>query len=500
MLALPGLFSVGTALRPVHTGLKPDAEFFTLLNLIFISMQPLDEQYYNRLNEIAGAIQESPKLEQYLEEEEDDLYNDLRMEFEPMLSELHHKVAAEAPLQLVTFEKYLLEPPFEGLYLPRVLGYAVLRGEISDQYRYVRPNDHFKDILLAICKSVHFEQLKKRIGQTISVGFALSSDIWITNLMTQVENKRIRYFLQQQNSDRYRDLKERADIYRRYSNQFRNELYYSADFPSTLGEMKANFSALRQFLLKRFEVGGDNESLNGQIKGFLDNKDFQGTDEYLEMLAMYGNYIDLNPTDRLAFATHFERERRSLPKFDQKYLGFLVSLYESPGIKAVNDDRMMAAIDTNWKDKISDYYRIAGKIHSLGYVHPDAIDAVQEFYLTHQGLSVESECLRLLVLNYFTQLINGLTEREYADYFELTKIFGVYMKMFGNQQFNQAVEHLSMNYVNKLLHVFTDKRAKDYQDVKKFVSTQFVDFGFLKEKEVVEMFKTRRKKRKAGEE
>ncbi|MBK8196137.1 MAG: hypothetical protein IPK76_24175 [Lewinellaceae bacterium] len=344
-------------------------------------MQPLDEQYYNRLNEIAGAIQESPKLEQYLEEEEDELYNDLRLEFEPMLSELHHQVAAEAPLQLVTFEKYLLEPPFEGLYLPRVLGYAVLRGEISDQYRYVRPNDHFKDILLAICKSVHFEQLKKRIGQTISVGFALSSDIWITNLMTQVENKRIRYFLQQQNSDRYRDLKERADIYRRYSNQFRNELYYSADFPSTLGEMKANFSALRQFLLKRFEVGGDNESLNGQIKGFLDNKDFQGTDEYLEMLAMYGNYIDLNPTDRLAFATHFERERRSLPKFDQKYLGFLVALYESPGIKSVNDDRMIAAIDANWKDKISDYYRIAGKIHSLGYVHPDAIDAVQEFYL-----------------------------------------------------------------------------------------------------------------------
>ncbi|MBK8193254.1 MAG: hypothetical protein IPK76_08610 [Lewinellaceae bacterium] len=140
-------------------------------------MQPLDEQYYNRLNEIAGAIQESPKLEQYLEEEEDELYNDLRLEFEPMLSELHHQVAAEAPLQLVTFEKYLLEPPFEGLYLPRVLGYAVLRGEISDQYRYVRPNDHFKDILLAICKSVHFEQLKSgsaRLSRSASRSAATS--------------------------------------------------------------------------------------------------------------------------------------------------------------------------------------------------------------------------------------------------------------------------------------------------------------------------------------
>ncbi|HNE29465.1 MAG TPA: hypothetical protein PLW66_09865, partial [Saprospiraceae bacterium] len=148
---------------------------------------------------------------------------------------------------------------------------------------------------------------------------------------------------------------------------------------------------------------------------------------------------------------------------------------------------------------ISDYYRIADKIHSLGYVHPDAIEAVQEFCYSHEGLSVESECLRQLVLCYFTRLIQGLTEREYADYFELTKIFGVYMRIFDNQHFNQEVEKLSMTYVGKLLKRFTDKRAKDYQDVKKFVSTQFVDLGFLKEKEVVEMFKTRRKKRKTTE-
>ena len=164
----------------------------------FADMQPLDEKYYDRLNDLATAIQESPDLALYLEEEEDEYYNNLRVAFEPSLSELHHQVASEAPLQLVTFEKYLLEPAFEGLYLPRVLGYAVLRPEINDQCRYVRPNDHFKDILLAICQSPHFDQLKKRIGQSISVGFALSSDIWITNLMSLVENKRIRYFLQQQ--------------------------------------------------------------------------------------------------------------------------------------------------------------------------------------------------------------------------------------------------------------------------------------------------------------
>ena len=70
------------------------------------------------------------------------------------------------------------------------------------------------------------------------------------------------------------------------------------------------------------------------------------------------------------------------------------------------------------------------------------------------------------------------------------------MKIFGNQQFNQDVEDSSMVYIKKLLKRYTDKRGKDYQDIKKFVSSTFVELGFMKEKEVVELFKTRRKKKK----
>jgi hypothetical protein len=459
-------------------------------------MQELEEKYYTRLQEIAGAIQESPTLAQYMEEEEDELYNELRQQFEPYLSELHHLVAAEAPLQMVTFERYLLNELFEGLYLPRVLGYAVLRGEISDQYKYVRPNDHFKDVLLAICASPHFEQLKKRIGQTIQVGFALSSDIWITNLLSHVDNKRVRAFLTAQKSDRYRDAKDRKDIYDRYARQLRNEMYFSADFPTQQGEMKANFSALRQFLLKRFETGGDNTSLHAQIMGFLDNTQFHGTEEYVEMLAMYGNYMDLDSASREQVSKHFERERKSFPEFAEKYLRFLLHLHQTNGISSTNDERMSAIVNKQGIDKVSDYYRIADKIHSLGYVDPSAIEAVQDFYSTHEGLSVESECLRQLILNYFSRLVHGLTERDYADYFELNKIFGLYMRIFDNQQFNQSMEKISLTYITKLLKKYTDKRSRDYQDIKKFVSINFVDYGFLSDKEVVEMFKTRRKRKK----
>lgn len=463
-------------------------------------MQELNEDYYSRLQQIAAAIQESPALAQYMEEEEDELYNEVRQQFEPYLSELHHLVASEAPLQLVTLEKYMLNELFEGLYLPRVLGYAVLRGEINDQYKYVRPNDHFKDVLLAICNSPHFDQLKKRIGQTIQVGFALSSDIWITNMLSLVDNKRVRSFLTQQKTDRYRDARDREDLYMRYSRQLRNEMYYSADFPKALGEMKANFSALRLFLIKRFESGGDNSSLHSQIMEFLNNEQFYNSHEYMEMLALYMNYMEIGAADRSVVAKHFERERRSFQEFDEKYLEFLIELYQTKsGINSTNDERVSAIVDKTRPDKIADYYRIADKIHSLGYVHQDAIDAVQDFYASHEGLSVESECLRQLILVYFTRLINGLTERDYQDYFELNKIFGLYMRIFDNQQFNQAMEHISMDYVGKLMRKYTDKRSRDYQDIKKFVSVHFQAYGFLKEKEVTELFKTRRKRRKAGE-
>jgi hypothetical protein len=53
-----------------------------------------------------------------------------------------------------------------------------------------------------------------------------------------------------------------------------------------------------------------------------------------------------------------------------------------------------------------------------------------------------------------------------------------------------------MAYVRRLIKTFTDKRGKDYQDIKKFVSVTFQDLKFLKEKEVVELFKTRRKRKK----
>jgi hypothetical protein len=163
------------------------------------------------------------------------------------------------------------------------------------------------------------------------------------------------------------------------------------------------------------------------------------------------------------------------------------------------DLRISALLDKEIKDQLTEFYQLTDRIHTESYMNEEVQDAIRVFYSRHLGLSVINECVRAVIYGYFARLIGNLEEKAYPDFFEETKLFPVYMSIFANQKFNQNLKDLSMSYVKKLLRKFTDKRGKDYQDVKKFVSTAFVDFKFLKEKEVVELFKTRRKRKKKQE-
>lgn len=464
-------------------------------------MQELDADYLDQLEVIAGEIQDSDELASYLEEEEEEFYLRLKEMFEPKIGMVYEEVAATAPLQLIALETVLLNPLFEGLYLPKILGYSVQRGEINDRYKYVRPQDHFKDVLLAICNSANFDILKKRIGQSIQMGFALSSDIWVTNLINSISNKRVRYYLQGQKLDRYRPLEARKVGYHRYQKQFTSDNFQSTEFPGSLSELKVLFSPLKNFLIYRIGSRWDNTSLVDPLKAFLENKDFQETDEYLQIAFLFGAFFELDDKDGKHLAKHLNKVRTSLTEFDDKWLNFVLELHGRKDIQLdpEADLRISALLDKSVKDQLSEYYTLTDKIHTDGYMNDEVHDAVRVFYSRHQGRSTINECVRAVIFGYFARLIGNLEEKAYPDFFEETKLFPVYMSIFANQKFNQDLKDLCMRYVKKLLKKFTDKRGKDYQDVKKFVSTTFVDFKFLKEKEVVELFKTRRKRKKKQE-
>jgi hypothetical protein len=159
------------------------------------------------------------------------------------------------------------------------------------------------------------------------------------------------------------------------------------------------------------------------------------------------------------------------------------------------DQKIIDILDWNVEDELTRYYRLIDIIHSKGYVHDDTIEAVRNFYDQHEGLSTVNECLRRAIFSHFQRLMQNLPEESYQDYFELNKTFSLYMQLFNNQQFSLDVKQLSMQYVQRLLKRYTDKRGKDYQDVKKFVSHMFVEMGFMTEKEIIELFKTRRRKK-----
>ena len=115
-------------------------------------MQALDSKYVKRLEEIKKAIQASDALSTYLDSEEIDDYKALQDAFEPSIAELHNEVMEKDPLQARAMEEMILDPAFEGLFIPRILGYSVLRGELNDEIKYVRPQNHFRKIFLSFNK------------------------------------------------------------------------------------------------------------------------------------------------------------------------------------------------------------------------------------------------------------------------------------------------------------------------------------------------------------
>jgi len=458
-------------------------------------MKPLNQEYLSELEEIKKGIQASEILAKYLDEEEEEDYLKMREEFEPGIAEVYKKVATNHPLQLLDLEKKLIDEGFEGMYITRILGFAVLRGERNENYKYVRPQAHFEEILLAVCNSSNFDIIRKRIGQTIQMGFAMSSDIWITNLINRIANKRIRYFLQGQKISKLRDSRERKIALARYQNQFRNENYFAAEFPKNTTELKIFFSEVKLFIEQRIRLNGDNTSFIPDIKEFLSNPDFQKTEEYIKMLALYGFYFPKEGTDKQELKVHFNRARKDIDDFDSKWLNLVLEIHSSDLIlDPAADLRLSELVDRGIDDKISEFYTLIDEIHNKGYLHDDSIEATKVFYNSHAGKSTINECVRATIFKYFHRFIKNLEPKAYNEYFELSKIFPTYIGIFDNQQFNQNLKNLCMSYIKKCLKVFTDKRGKAYQDIKRFVQVNFKDLEFLKPKQIVELFKTTRKR------
>ncbi len=458
-------------------------------------MEILEKSYLEQLQAIADQIQNSEELATYLDTEEDEDFKPLVQKFEPMIGEIHAEVARTNPLQLVAMEKELLKPEYEGMYLPRILGYCVLRGELNERFKYIRPQDHFKDILIGICSSSNFEVIKQRISQTLQIGFSLSSDIWSTNLINDIPLKSVRYFLESKKLEKYRNLDVRKVSYAKFQRQYQSLNYLTADFPSDPINLKILAPRLKSFLLYRTNGDFDNKSLLSHLKAFLENTSLHGEKQFLELLMIIGMTFDLQPDDLKILKASLESVQDHQDEFEKLYFDVLDDLYDIPEIHVAEaDKRFSAIIDKRGEGDLAKYYEVVDEVHSKGYVHEDAIESVRNFYENHKGLSDVNECVRKVIFSYFANFLINLDEDHYSDYMEIMKTVIIYIGIFNNQKFNIGVKEYSLKYIKKLIKRYTDKRGRDYQDIKKYVKTTFLDLKFLTEKEIVELFKTRRKK------
>ena len=458
-------------------------------------MNELDQKYAKVLDDIKEQLQASDELAVYLEEEDEDLYTALKDKFEPSLEELHNQVAQNDPLQLEALEESFLDEELEGMFLPRILGYSVLRGAFNEDFKYIRPQEHFKKILLSICNSSNFEILSNRIGQTVEVGFALSSDIWITNLIAEIDNKFVKSFLLGLKHAKYRDIRSRHTSYKKYAKQFKSFNFLTAALPATSSEVKIEYKSIVNFLMYRGGLGSaTGDSVYKYLTGIISNEKLASSLEHLEILMILGFYFDLKDGERNLLAERLG-DYKNFEEEEESYFTILRKLQDvENGVSDEDYVRMNNVVQATSSTIFKEYLSTITNIDSIGYINSDAIDMARNYHNNNKGLSPQNDCLRNAIFSKFRTFLGSLEPEDFNDYFELNKVFTTYMNAFDNEQFNQNVKGISMSYVKKLLRRFTEKRSKDYQDIKKFVSAVFLDLGFLKEKEIKELFKTKRKK------
>lgn len=456
-------------------------------------MKALNTEYAQSLEEIKDSIQSSELLQAYLDTEEEAEYRLLIEEFEPRIFELHQKVALNDPLQLLAFEEKIMKPEFEGLFIPKILGFTVLRGVITEEYFYHRPQRHFKKIVEYICGSANFDMLKIRIGQSLQMGLALSSDIWVTNLINQFSNKKIKYYLQSRNPEKYHYLSTRRKEYSAYSQQFKSDNFQTTFFPEDRISLAGDYPSLYRFLKYRVEYKYPTSSFSDELISFCSNSEFMGTKEHVDIFFSYLHFIQEseNHLDVLEKSLKALSEKENFP---QDYYQFRLDIQEEGHFFFKTEDERLQKIGSDLPS-LRDFIETVMEIHTKGYIHDDAINRVKEFYNTHPGSSIENECIRKMLLAYFEEFLTNIDADEYEDYMDFSKIFPTYLEIFDNEHFTLGLREFNVKYLRLLLKEYTDKRGKDYQDIKKFVLNSWEDFGFYKQKELKEFFKSKRKKK-----
>ena len=249
-------------------------------------------------------------------------------------------------------------------------------------------------------------------------------------------------------------------------------------------------------MLYRIQFQKDNANILPEIQAFLANEGLKNTPEYVHLLAIYAHFFDVEGADFETLKTQFNDCRKNFADFEAIWWEFILGVQEEGvRIDAAADGRVLKVLDTTIDDGLTPYYQLMDTVHTQGYTHVDSVEAMRTFYGNHPGLSTINEAARSTILNYIANFLQNISEEEYSEYFELSKIFPVYTDLFSNQEFNQELKATCLAYIKRLLKRYTDKRGKDYQDIKKFVNTSFTELKFMSQKELVELFKTRRKKK-----
>ena len=456
--------------------------------MLKIEFVALDEQLVTSLDEIKDAIQNSEQLQNYLESEEQDDFDILRAAVEPAIHELYVQVSTELPTQLIAFEKYLLDEGFEGIYVGKILNYAVLRASLNDDYKFNVFQDHIQEIILTIANSVNFEVLKKYTKQGLQASFAFGTDVWVTNLLSEVTGKKVSEYLLSLKPQKKDYFAQRKSLSVSMKRQFNELSVYSFGAPKDLPTFVQYSKDITFNLKTKLEKGENADIFAPIVTEILANPAFELDNAYVSLLTIAALSIQFED-DQVELIQKLSTKVLAKPSAVDLFYHSLVTVLEN---KKLLNPTAVANLNQVFSGDTNEYAAIINTIHKIfeqGFEDEEILTVTVDHLKSFGDLDIQGEIIRDAVRYDFNNKVKALPSTKYVAFFDLFKIIEKYIVAFDNQKFTNDVKNITLYQVSEYIRLLTNRRSQEYQEVKNFLSSTLVNLGFLAEKEVKEMLK-----------
>ncbi len=461
----------------------------------------LDSEFITKFEAIKSFMMGHETYQNYIDQIDQESFDAMKATLDPYLMALFNDVAGKAPLQLIALEDLIMDEELEGLFLPEILTFNVLRASVNDKSKFTRTPDRLERIIRFICISPGFDFIKNTIRLPLRLSLVMSSSIWGHKLAESIQARRSREYILQQLQEARRDEHASALQYKRLRDTYRHIAYQSAPVPVPGSTWKIQYIDFRKFIIDRINHSQDNAALKPSIYEMLNEEYFSGSEEIIELLILLAHFFELEDDDFEAVEELFARFRANHSSFNEVYFDILRSLLLkdeltfSTSNAAIISDLLES---TKGGDDLTEFYHLMTACDESELLTEDFVAKVELFSSQHRELVPVTSCLKIILLQIIDHEISEILGSDYTTLPDRIYLYDRIAEAFLEASYRESVAEVIVGHL-KVLMFYYDKSEPEFKEIKKMVGGTPVDYGFITMKEIRSLYRQHQAEQKTKE-